>query len=178
MRAGRLGAVALASIVAAGGCGGHQQPSHATRPSSTQPPSGAPPALFQALPVGATVIPASGGVHTVFRVRISVRQPLGVVDGARHGYMVHVLKDPPAGPCIIETDGFLTAGNAVDHMDIVLDPAHTMGHQWCPGTFRGTLSYYQAYACPATGPCAVPAHFPRRAAAVGRISFHVNGRGP
>jgi hypothetical protein len=109
----------------------------------------------------------------LFRIRISARQPLGVWDRALHGYEVRVLKERPSGPCIIDTDGRVVSGRVGQQVEIVLDPAQTTGHQWCPGTFRGEVRYYQAFACPAAGACHIPPDFPQHAGVVSRVAFTV-----
>lgn len=165
----------LLPMAGAEGCGGGRS----ARSAPHRPVTGQRPQLqFRRLAVKATVLPASGGVHTVFRIRISVRQPLGIWGRTIHGYEAHLLKDKPIGPCIIDTDGHLQSGRARDQVEIVLDPAQTMGHQWCPGPFRGDLRYYEAFACPASGVCQIPPHFPEHSGVVARIAFTVHGRAP
>jgi hypothetical protein len=166
---GRLLVGALLIGLAVSGCGGGRavpMPRHSTekRVHGT---------AFQALPVVPRVEPVAGGAHTVFRIRIAVRQPLGVWDRTIHGYAAHVVKDPPTEGCIIDTDGYAQSGRPGGQAEIVLDPAQMMGHQWCTGTFRGTVRYYQAFACPASGPCQIPPGFPEHSAVVAHVMFAV-----
>jgi hypothetical protein len=57
----------------------------------------------------------------------------------------------------------------------VLDPALGEGgpEGWCPGTFKSTITYSRAFACPATRACHPPPSFPQRPRVVSRFSFRV-----
>jgi hypothetical protein len=124
---------------------------------------------FVALPVKATVVPASGGIHQVFHVRFPLRQPVGVRGHVIRGYEAALRHSDEPG-CIIDTGGFL---NERGKVDIALDPTRMKGGMWCGGRFHGTLSYYDAYACPARGTCHIPRGFPTHKRTVARIAFTV-----
>jgi hypothetical protein len=163
--------------LAISGCGGGRRVGPALRhPMGKRVHAPSPATVFQALPVVPRVDPVAGGVHTVFRIRIAVRQPLGVWDRTIHGYAAHLLKDHPTEGCIIDTDGYAESGHPGDRVEIVLDPAQMMGHQWCTGTFHGTVRYYQAFACPASGTCQTPPGFPEHSAVVAHVTFTVLDR--
>jgi len=159
--------------LAISGCGGGRAVPTPRHPTGKRVHAPSPATVFQALPVVPRVEPVAGGAHTVFRIRIAVRQPLGVWDRTIHGYAAHLLKDPPTEGCIIDTDGYAQTGRPGGQVEIVLDPAQMMGHQWCTGTFHGTLRYYQAFACPASGTCQIPPGFPEHSAVVAHIMFTV-----
>jgi hypothetical protein len=126
---------------------------------------------FQALPVRATVAPATGGIHTVFRIRLIPRETVGVRGHVIQGYDARLLNHHSVASCILDTGGFLN--RPLQHAEIVLDPAKQMGLQWCRGTFTGRVNYYRDYACPAHGGCHVPAGFRRRSKRVARLRFEV-----
>jgi hypothetical protein len=57
----------------------------------------------------------------------------------------------------------------------VLDPARGEGGElgWCAGLFRGTVTYFEGFACPPKGTCHPPHGFPTRKRVVARFSFRV-----
>ena len=62
-------------------------------------------------------------------------------------------------------------------MRATLDPRRGEGGElgWCRGLFRGTITYHEAFACPASGTCRPPQGFPNRAETVARFAFRVRG---
>jgi hypothetical protein len=166
VRTALLFVAALSALVASGGTA---QPERAAPAERAPSPPGFPP--FRGLPVKATVVPARGGVGTVFRVRIDAREPIGVRAKIRRGYEAHLFNHATASGCIVDTGGFVNSNGQAT--TIVLDPSRTKGSAWCPGTFRGALHYYQGYACPDRGTCDVPPDFPRRSKRVARLAFSV-----
>jgi hypothetical protein len=125
---------------------------------------------FRGLPVKAKVVPARGGIHTAFRVRIHAREPIGVRGRVRRGYEAHLFNKGAASGCIVDTGGFVNStGEATT---IVLDPSEMKGGQWCSGSFRGHLDYYQGYGCPDRGTCDLTG-VARRRRSVARLAFSV-----
>jgi hypothetical protein len=122
-------------------------------------------------PVEASVIPASGDTHTVFRVRFRARNPVGVRGHVIRGYEARLRNRRSASSCILDTGGFLNRHRR--RSEIVLDPAKMMGLHWCRGSFTGVLVYYRAYACPRHGTCRPPAGFRERSTHVARLRFAV-----
>jgi hypothetical protein len=124
---------------------------------------------FRGLPVKARLVPAVGGVHTVFRIRFRAREPVGRRGDARLGYSARLMNLPGGSGCIVDTGGFFEPRRRA----IVLDPRAQKGGLWCRGRFSGRITYYRDYACPARGTCHVPRGFPRRHRTVARVSFRV-----
>ena len=161
-------AASLAGLLLLAGCGGGGDSRETTTSTVGQrfPP-------FRALPVRAKVIPRRGGILTTFRIRFAPRGFVGVRSRAIEGYEARLFdrSNPNGAGCIIDTGGFLNTRGA--QPEIVLDPRRQMGGRYCRGSFRGTLSYYRDFACPARGVCRPPKNFPRDRAAVSRLAFEV-----
>jgi hypothetical protein len=121
-------------------------------------------------------MPPLGGVQTTFRVHIRTRQALGVQGHVLRGYEAHLMRlGAPAVGCIQDTGpSFANARTAPGQpVIIVLDPGQMMVGQWCRGTFKGRLSYYEEFACPPRGVCHPPSGFPAHRRTVARLSFRV-----
>jgi hypothetical protein len=164
----RSAAIAIVAVLL-GGCGATGATRGTPATTATTATTAPAPAPFVALPVRATVVPASGGIHQVFHVRFPRRQPTGVRGHVIRGYEAR-LRHTDEVACIIDTGGFL---NPRGKAGIVLDPSRMMGQEWCRGRFHGTLSYYAAYACPDHGTCHIPRGFPEHERTVARLAFTV-----
>jgi hypothetical protein len=57
----------------------------------------------------------------------------------------------------------------------MLDPGRGEGGDaaWCPGIYRGTVTYAENYACPGEGTCRVPVDFKAQTEVVARFRFEV-----
>jgi hypothetical protein len=121
--------------------------------------------------VQATVVPASGNIHTVFRIRIRARETVGVRGHLIQGYEARLFNHRGVASCILDTGGFLNDGH--QPREIVLDPSKMMGLEWCHGRFTGRLNYYRDYTCPSHSDCHVPAGFRTRSRKVARLRFRI-----
>jgi hypothetical protein len=75
--------------------------------------------------------------------------------------------------CVQHRSTLIDAGRRGQRVTARLDPARGEGGDlgWCRGRFRGTLRYYDAFACPATGVCEPPERFERLTRVVSRFRF-------
>ena len=115
--------------------------------------------------------PRVGHPLTTFRIRIEPRGFIGTQQRARSGYEAHLLRRPFGVDCITDTGGVLNIRGA--RHEIVLDPRKQMGLHYCRGHFRGTLTYFRTFACPAKGTCRPPKNFPDEHGVVARVAFEV-----
>lgn len=160
---GRAALVAVAVVVA--GCGGGAPASPQTGPAARS-----------VAPVRVAVSPAQGTKHTRFAVTIVTRAATGVVGRARRSYRADAWAIDPRSGCVNHRDrAFAPAARAGARVAAGLDPRDGEGGDrgWCPGLFRGTVTYLEGFACPATGVCRPPRGFPRRAGIVARFVFAV-----
>jgi hypothetical protein len=81
----------------------------------------------------------------------------------------------PASGCVNNRDRRFPDRRAGARVRAVLDPARGEGgpQGWCRGRFRGTVSFTEAFACPARGRCRPPPRFPTRSVVVARFSLRV-----
>jgi hypothetical protein len=152
------------------GCGGSSPKNHEPGPPKLRerlPP-------FRTVPTRVRVVPRRGNALTVFRIRIRSRAFVGTRAHAIVDYEAHVLDktNPYGAGCIIDT-GPSFPRSYRRPLEIVLDPKEQMGGRWCRGRFRGTLTYYRDFLCPAKGICRPPKNFPRRSRRVARLAFEV-----
>jgi hypothetical protein len=121
------------------------------------------------------VSPSSAGKHERVDVAFTTRHSTGVVGKTRRSYSVEGHAVQPAMACM--NDGFqrLPDRPRGTRVRAVLDPTRGKGHVqgWCPGAFRGTVTYSEAFACPAKGTCHPPRDFPTRTQVVARFRFRV-----
>jgi hypothetical protein len=159
----KLAVSALLVTVAA--CGGH---STATPRTTAQAVASKPsPPL--------TVTPSEGGKHDRFKVAVTVRHATGVFGKTRRMYLVEAHAVRPAVACVNGRDrafGDLPAGSRI-HATLAPQPGKGGALGWCRGRFRGTVTYTEAFACPAKGACHPPGDFPTRTQVVERFSFRV-----
>jgi hypothetical protein len=122
-----------------------------------------------------TVSPITGGNHVRFTVRFTGRWATGVFGKLRRSYIVEAHAVRPAVACVNDRDWISPGRPAGTRMRATLDPARGDGGSsgWCRGVFRGTVTYYQGYACPAKGQCRPPTSFRSRTRLVARFSFRV-----
>jgi hypothetical protein len=96
--------------------------------------------------------------------------------GARHDrFVAEAHAVDPASGCVNNRDRVFADRRAGVRIRAVLDPARGEGgpEGWCRGRFRGTVTYTEAFACPAAGRCRPPRGFPTRTVLVARFSFRV-----
>lgn len=122
-----------------------------------------------------TVSPTTGGKHVNFIVRFTSHRATGVFGKTRRSYSVEANAVRPAVACVNNRGSSLPARPAGTRMRATLNPARGDGGSsgWCRGTFRGTVTYSEAYACPPKGRCRVPKGFPHRTRVIARFSFRV-----
>jgi hypothetical protein len=123
----------------------------------------------------ATVSPSTGGRHDRFAVAIASRHATGVFGQTRRSYVAEARAVHPASRCVNNRDRVFAERRAGARVRAVLDPARGEGGRegWCPGRFRGTVTYTEAFACPRVGRCHPPRGFPTRTVVVARFSFRV-----
>lgn len=121
------------------------------------------------------VSPAAGNKHARFTVAVTARRATGVFGKTRRMYLVEAHAVHPAAACVNSRDRAMPERPAGSRMHAVLDPRRGEGgpEGWCPGAFRGTVKYSEAFACPAKGTCRPPRDFPTRIRTVARFSFSV-----
>jgi hypothetical protein len=108
-------------------------------------------------------------------VTITTRNATGVRGKTRRSYFAEAHALRPASGCVNNRDRGFPTGSAGRRARAVLDPARGEGgpEGWCPGTFKGTITYSRAFACPASRVCHPPRGFPDRSRVVARFSFRV-----
>ncbi|MEJ7891445.1 MAG: hypothetical protein WKF94_02260 [Solirubrobacteraceae bacterium] len=121
------------------------------------------------------ISPRRGGRFTRFRIRFRTQHPTGVSGDTRRSYGVSAESTAPAAGCVNARDSFFPNARAGERVTTYLDPADGKGgpEGWCPGSYLGTITYYQAYACPARGTCAPPADAADKTRVVARFAFQV-----
>ena len=105
------------------------------------------------------------------RVAVSFRsrRATGVFGAQRRSYMVRAGSSVARSACVTNRDRVLDARPAGYRLRAVLDPARGDGGPlgWCPGAYRGTVTYVVDRGCPAATGC-------RRAHVVARFRFTVS----
>ena len=127
-------------------------------------------------PVALTVTPSVVHKHERVVVSITAAHATGVFGKSRHYYWVEAHPVRGRGGCVNNRDRGFPAGSAAGRrVSAALDPARGEGgpEGWCRGRFVGTVTYHEAYACPAVGRCRPPHGFPQRESVVARFSYRV-----
>ena len=121
------------------------------------------------------VSPSAGGRHERFTVALTSKHATGLVGKAQHHYVAEAHAVQPAVACVNNRDRVFAPRPAGARLTATLDPARGEGgpEGWCPGLFRGTVTYTEAFACPAKGTCHPPRDFPERTQVVARFTFRV-----
>jgi hypothetical protein len=147
----------------AGGCGGSSERSAAPGVAGRQ--------------MRATVSPEQGGRHTPFTISITIRDASGVFGRSRRSYYAEARAVNGTSGCVTGRDRAFRSGAAGHNVRATLDTRRGEGaeHGWCRGLFRGTITYFEAFACPASATCRPPQGFPNRAKTVARFTFRVRG---
>jgi hypothetical protein len=164
MRSSRPSTTVLLILALTGaGCGANSQRSAAPGAAGPQ--------------VRATVSPQQGARHTPFAVSITTRVATGVFGRTRRSYSTEARAVNSTSGCVTHRDRTFPSGAAARNMRATLDPRRGEGGElgWCRGLFRGTITYSEAFACPASGTCRPPQGFPDRAETVARFTFRVRG---
>lgn len=153
----------LILVLTAAGCGAGAQRSEAPGAAGPQ--------------IRATVSPQGGASHKPFTVSITTRNATGVFGRSRRGYSAEARAVNRTGGCVTYRDRTFPSGAAARNVRATLDPRRGEGGElgWCRGLFRGTITYFEAFACPASGTCRPPQGFPNRAETVARFTFRVGG---
>jgi hypothetical protein len=116
------------------------------------------------------------GTHERVPVTITTREPTGVRGQTIRNYTAEAHAVRPAAGCVSSRDGRFPESGAGRRVKAALDPAHGEGgpEGWCRGRYRGTVTYFEGFACPAQGTCQIPPGFPTRTKVVARFSFVVD----
>ncbi len=128
---------------------------------------------------GARQEPASvrhHGIHERIPVTFTAREPTGVRGRTIRHYTAEAHTARAAGGCVNSRDGRFPASAAGERVKAALDPLRGEGgpEGWCRGRYRGTITYFEGFACPARGTCHVPPGFPTRTKVVARFAFVVD----
>src|SRR5215217_6606750 len=144
--------------------------------ASGSAPAPAPkPARAAAAPLHVTLAHSRGGRHDRFAAAITTRRATGVRGRTRSNYTVAADAIRAQAGCVNNRDRRFPDGPAGARVRAVLDPARGEGgpEGWCPGRYRGTVTYFEGFTCPAEGTCHAPAGFPARTRVVARFAFRV-----
>jgi len=116
------------------------------------------------------------GVHERIPVTFTTRDATGVRGRTIRNYTAEAHAVRSAAGCVNSRDGRFPQSGAGERVEAALDPLHGEGgpEGWCRGRYRGTIKYFEGFACPAQGTCDVPAGFPTRTKVVARFSFVVD----
>lgn len=127
------------------------------------------------LAAAVAVSPSAGHRHDRFTVAITSGHATGVFGRTRRSYVAEAHAVRPASGCVNNRDRVFPDRHAGARVRAVLDPARGEGgpEGWCRGRFRGTVTYAEAFACPAAGTCHPRHGFPTRTVVVARFSFRV-----
>src|SRR5262249_35844815 len=117
----------------------------------------------------------AGGKHDAFAVVISTGNATGVFGKTRRSYVVEARATRPRSACVVNRDRVFGSRPTGTRVRAILDPGRGEGRPegWCRGRLRGTVTYSEAFACPARGVCHIPPGFPPRERVVARFSFRV-----
>jgi hypothetical protein len=105
---------------------------------------------------------------------ITTRRATGVSGETRTNYTLAARALDPAAGCVNDDARRFPDGPRGARVRAELGArgkAHAAG--WCPGRYRGTVTYFTGFACPAKGTCRPPEGFPSRSTTVARFSFRV-----
>ena len=119
--------------------------------------------------------PRSHGVHDRIPVEFTTRAWTGTHGRTISHYTAAAEAVRPAAGCVNARDRRFPIGAAGRHVRAMLDPMRGEGgpEGWCPGHYRGTVTYFEGFACPASGTCHVPRDFPTRTRVAARFTFDV-----
>jgi hypothetical protein len=125
--------------------------------------------------VSLTLSRSEGGKHDRFGAAITTRHATGVKGRTRSHYTLAALAAHPAVACVNDRDRRFPDRPRGRRVRAALDPARGKGGAlgWCPGRYKGTVTYFTGFACPSKGRCHIPAGFPTRTQIVARFSFRV-----
>jgi hypothetical protein len=159
----RRSALAAALVIAAGCGGGGDSKTGVSKP----------PAIAT---VAVRLSRVEGGKHDPFPVAITTANATGVFGRTRRSYAVAAWATRPRSACVVNRDRVFGPRPPGSRVRATLDPARGEGGPlgWCPGSFRGTVTYIEAFACRTRGVCHVPPGFPERKRVVARFSFRVH----
>ena len=128
---------------------------------------------------GAREEPASvrqHGIHERIPVTFTARAATGVRGRTIRHYTAEAHAVRAAGGCVNSRDGRFPASAVGERVKAALDPLRGEGgpEGWCRGRYRGTVTYFEGFACPSRGTCHVPPGFPTRTKVVARFAFVVD----
>ena len=125
--------------------------------------------------VAPRVIDANDDVPVTF----TAQHATGVFRRSAHVYAVSAMASNGGAACVNNRDRFSPDGIAAGaRVTLMLAVRRGEGGElgWCPGAYRGTVTYFEGFRCPATGRCRIPAGFPHHQAVVARFSYRVPAR--
>jgi hypothetical protein len=116
------------------------------------------------------------GIHERIPVTFTARAATGVQGRTIRHYTAQAHAVRAAGGCVNSRDGRFPASAAGQLVKAALDPLRGEGgpEGWCRGRYRGTVTYFEGFACPARGACHAPPGFPTRTKVVARFAFVVD----
>jgi hypothetical protein len=116
------------------------------------------------------------GIHDRVPVALTTEHATGVSGRTIRNYTAAAEAVRPAAGCVNNRDRRFPDVPAGRHVRALLDPARGEGgpEGWCRGRYRGTVTYFEGFACPARGTCHVPKDFPTSTRVVARFSFVVD----
>ena len=126
------------------------------------------------LPIALHLSPVLAGKHERIVVSITARRPTGVADTVMRSYFAATQAVRPRVDCVNNRGNEFPYSGAGTRITAVLDPAAGDGgpQGWCPGVYRGVISYSRAFDCGLIqGPC-TPA-FPTATEVVARFTYRV-----
>lgn len=122
------------------------------------------------------VSPRVGGRFARFRLRLLSPRRTGVFGAQRRSYTASAASVDRRQDGVCRSDGGARFPSAPSG-DLVRATIALEGEGspegWCPGRYRGTITFNRAHACPARGACDVPADAPDVRRVVGRFTFRV-----
>lgn len=151
---------AVGAVLVTSGCGGGSTQARLARSQ---------------LPPAVAISPPEPERHARLAATMTAPRATGVRGRTRSSYVVSAQALSPSAACAGDRDATFPAAPAGARVRAILDPARGEGGElgWCPGRFRGTVTWFSGFACPARGRCGVPPGFPTRSEVVARFSFRV-----
>jgi hypothetical protein len=116
------------------------------------------------------VSPAAPSRSERIAISFRTRRATGVFGAQRRSYVVRARSSAARSGCVANRDRVLGARPAGYRLRAVLDPARGDGGPlgWCPGPYRGTVTYVVERGCPTSRGC-------RRVHVAARFRFDVSG---
>ena len=116
------------------------------------------------------------GVHERIPVSFTARAATGLRGRTIRHYTAEAHTLHAAAGGVNGRDGRFPKSAAGERVKAALDPLRGEGgpEGWCRGRYRGTITYFEGFACPPRGTCHVPPAFPTRTMIVARYAIVVD----